>query len=125
MGANAEKQRALLTFTSFADFDTTLRHETPFAYGSVLRKHPISIMRILRIGERKAFSWNNRGVWSKEWIDLFVVSLRFYVVPTPLRAPHVKPEKKKKLTVGLEPTTSGLEVQCAIQLRHASSTRHS
>ena len=24
------------------------------------------------------------------------------------------------LTVGLEPTTSGLEVQCAIQLRHAS-----
>ena len=33
-------------------------------------------------------------------------------------------EKKKKLTVGLEPTTSGLEVQCAIQLRHASSTRH-
>ena len=28
---------------------------------------------------------------------------------------------KRKLTVGLEPTTSGLEVQCAIQLRHASS----
>ena len=29
--------------------------------------------------------------------------------------------KEEKLTVGLEPTTSGLEVQCAIQLRHASS----
>ena len=28
---------------------------------------------------------------------------------------------KKKLTVGLEPTTAGLEVQRAIQLRHASS----
>ena len=27
---------------------------------------------------------------------------------------------KRKLTVGLEPTTAGLEVQRAIQLRHAS-----
>ena len=32
-----------------------------------------------------------------------------------------KKTKKCKLTVGLEPTTSGLEVQCAIQLRHASN----
>ena len=30
-------------------------------------------------------------------------------------------KEKTQLTVGLEPTTSGLEVQCAIQLRHASS----
>lgn len=30
---------------------------------------------------------------------------------------------KRKLTVGLEPTTAGLEVQRAIQLRHASLFR--
>ena len=29
-------------------------------------------------------------------------------------------QMKRKLTVGLEPTTAGLEVQRAIQLRHAS-----
>ena len=29
-------------------------------------------------------------------------------------------QMKSKLTVGLEPTTAGLEVQRAIQLRHAS-----
>ena len=29
VGANAEKQRARLTFTSFADFDTNLRGEAP------------------------------------------------------------------------------------------------
>ena len=33
----------------------------------------------------------------------------------------MKRKQKCKLTVGLEPTTSGLEVQCAIQLRHASN----
>ena len=32
-----------------------------------------------------------------------------------------KKKEEKKLTVGLEPTTAGLEVQRAIQLRHASS----
>ena len=96
MGANAEKQRALLTFTSFADFDTTLRHETPFAYGSVLRKHPISIMRILRIGERKAFSWNNRGVWAKVGIDFSVASLRFYTIPMPFRTLLTQPWRKRK-----------------------------
>ena len=57
------------------------------------------------------------------WISLVMIHESKKTSQSPNAALYFSQTFKKgneKLTVGLEPTTSGLEVQCAIQLRHAS-----